>query len=64
MDQVDEARYKERMRRLRVRNYFWLLLTLHRNQPCKYNNYVALQKWRGHRLKEDAKEQGLFVCVR
>merc|ERR1712187_547737 len=55
-DQVEEDRQQERVRRLRVRNYFWLLVPLYRNQPCKYNNHVALQRWRAHRLKEDAEE--------
>lgn len=55
---TDAAQEKnDRARRLKVRNKFWLLLTLHRNQPTKYNNYYQLEKYRWFNIeKEQTKE--------
>lgn len=43
-------------RRRRVRNFLWLLVTLHNNRPCLYNGYFDLRNHRWFKILEHSKE--------
>jgi len=53
----DGQTMQDRARRLRVRNKFWLLVTLARNPPCEYNGFFNLSNYRWYNFDKERKDQ-------
>jgi len=53
----DGQTMQDRARRLRVRNKFWLLVTLARNPPCEYNGFFNLANYRWYNFDKERKDQ-------